>query len=547
MLRRDFLSLSSLAFGAGVQAATSPAQLQLAKSIIDYGAKPDGKTLNTTAIQHAIDDISGAGGGTVYAPPGIFLTGGLELKSGVTLYLEAGCVLLGSTSIDDYSYHPGPPMKGDANGHHLLFSDNCENVGICGAGTIDGQGPAYWQPKPAASLRPPSEYWRDVYSQQFEAINNNLRPSPMIEFARCRNVRISGVSLKNSAGWTLRLVASQSVTIDGIRIRNPENGVNTDGIDIACSQNVLVSNCDIETGDDAICLKSENPYGDLLPTRNIVVTNCILTTPCNGFKIGTATKGPIENIAFDNSTIYANAGSPLNRRPIAGISISVVDGGSLDGVVISNIRMQNVRAPIFVRLGDRQKKSGSFLRNVSINNIDVTGSILTSSITGVPGLRPSDISISNCRVRTDEQGEEAWARREIPEVAEGYPDAYMMGRLPSYGFFIRHADRIRLRNVECIAGKPDARPALICDDTDDLILAGLELDAPAGDAAVIELKNTQQVFVSGMRMPIGAKTLAQIEGASSSGISFSGNAFEPASPFVTFTNGATAAALGAQH
>jgi polygalacturonase len=541
--------------GAGVRGAISPVPFSVAKSllgaalpapsvsknILDYGAKPDGVTLNTEAIQRAINDISRAGGGTVYAPPGKFLVGGLELKSGVMLYLEAGCVLLGSTSIADYAYHPGPPMQGDSNGHHLLFAQKSENVTLCGPGTIDGQGQAYWQPK--AKLLPPSEAWREVVSQRYESIDNNLRPSPMIEFAECTNVRISGVTLKNSAGWTIRPIACDSVVIDGIRIRNPSIDVNGDGIDITCSSNVVVSNCDIAAGDDAICLKSENPYGPVFPIRNVVVTNCILTTSCNGFKIGTASKGAFENIAFSNSIIYADTASPVNTHPIAGISIEVVDGGNIDGVVISNIQMQNVRAPIFVRVGARNQKAGTFLRNVLIDNVDATGATITSSITGVPGLRPSDITVSNCRIRTVEQGQAEWVGREIPEVADRYPEAPMMGRLPAYGFFVRHADHVRLRNVEYITDRPDGRPAIVCNDVNDLILDGLELTAPAGSVPVIELEGVHRALITGMRMPVGAKVLAQISGADSSGLSFAGNAFEPNGKTVVYTDGATAGAL----
>jgi hypothetical protein len=267
-----------------------------------------------------------------------------------------------------------------------------------------------------------------------------------------------------------------------------------------------------------------------------------LTTPCNGFKIGTASKGAVENVVFSNSTIYADAGSPIDTRPIGGISIEVVDGGSIDGVAISNIRMQNVRAPIFVRLGERQKKAGTSLRNVTIENIDATGAIFTSSITGVPGLRPSDITIANCRIRTVEQGQEGWAGRDIPEAANSYPESTMMGRLPAYGFYIRHADRVRLRDVECIADKPDARPAVVSDDVRDLILTGLELDAPTGDSAAIELKNTQRALLSGMRTPVGVKAFVQISGAGSSGMLFAGNAFKPDKTNVIYSDGASAGA-----
>ena len=216
---------------------------------------------------------------------------------------------------------------------------------------------AYWQPKAASKLRPSSESWRDVYSQDYEAVNNNLRPSPMIEFAQCRNVRISGVTLRNSAGWTVRSVACETVVIDGVRIRNPSFGVNTDGVDITCSQNVQVSNCDIETGDDAICLKSENPYGEVFPCKNIAVTNCHLMTPCNGFKIGTASKGAFENVAFSNSTIYADTASPINTRPIGGISIerwSMAATSTASSYPTFGCR--TCAHSIFVRLGERQKE-----------------------------------------------------------------------------------------------------------------------------------------------------------------------------------------------
>ena len=543
MFRRDFLSAFALTVGAGVNGAGSAVPLLAAKTILDYGAKPDGLTLSTKAIQQAIDDVSSAGGGTVYAPPGVFLVGGLELKSRVTLYLEAGCVLLGSTSIGDYDYHPGPQIKFGTNGYHLLFARNADDVSLCGPGAIDGQGETYWQAKVNRALNAPSEAWRDILSQHYEAKDDSHRPSPMVEFVQCRNVRISGVTLKNSPSWTLRPVGCDTVVIDGIRIRNPKIGLNTDGIDITCSQNVMVSNCDIATGDDAICLKSENPYGDLLSTKNVTITNCVLNGG-NGLKLGTASHGAFENIVFSNSVIYADSNSPLNTRCVGGIDIEVVDGGTADGIVISNIRMQNVWAPIFVRLGARQRRAGTFLRNVLIENVDATGAIITSSITGVPGLRPSDITVSNCRIRTDEQGQAEWFRREIPEVPDQYPEAWMMGRLPAYGFFIRHADRVRLRNVECITDKADGRPAIVCSDAKDLILAGLELTAPAGNAAPVELESVHRAFITGMRIPVGATVLAQIRGADSSGLSFAGNAFEPDRQSVVYTDGATARALG---
>jgi polygalacturonase len=538
MLRRDFLRSSSLLAGVSATGVGSAAPMLAAKSILDYGAAPDGRTNCTKAIQRAIDDVFQAGGGLVYAPPGQFLVGGIELKSRVTLYLEAGCAILGSKSFDDYAYHPGPPVTGDANGHHVIFAQNAEDVTLCGPGTVDGQGEAYWEPRTDRPPVAPEDAWKEGATGHYRVKDNNRRPSPMVEFAQCRNVRISGVTLKNSSGWTLRPIACETVIIDGVRIRNPIHGVNTDGMDITASRNVFVSNCDIFTGDDAICLKSENPYGDLLPTKNITITNCVIVTSCNSFKLGTATHGAFENIVFSNSVLYADAGSPLYTRSSGGICIEMVDGGSIDGITVSNIRMQNVRAPIFVRLGERTKKEGTFLRNVLIDGIDAAGAIVSSSITGVPGLRPTDVSVSNCRIRTEEQGQPEWAHREVPEVETKYPEARMFGRLPSYGFYVRHADRVRLRNIECVTDRPDARPAVVCDDVEDIILSGLDLAAPAGGAPVFDLRNTRRAFLTGMRAPADSRLFAQVSGAASSGIALLGNSLTRDQQAVSFTEGA---------
>jgi polygalacturonase len=514
-----------MAMGIFALRIASAAQPQGAKSILDYGAKPNGKSLCTEAIQRAIDEAS-TGGGVVYAPQGVFLVAGIELKSRVTLYLEAGCTLLGSASLDDY--------RGSAR--HVLFASNAEDVALTGPGTIDGQGPAYWESANRPPISPENE-WKDVATHTTQ-VKKGGRPSPMIHFEQCRNVHIGGVTLRNSSGRTLQSLACDTVTIDGLRIRNPPFGINTDGIDIVASRNVTLSNCDIATGDDAICLKSPSPYGDSLPTQNITVTNCTLTTSCNGFKIGTETRGAFQNIVFKDSTIACDAGAPLNTRVISGVSIEMADGGGIDGVTVSNIRMQNVRAPIFVRLEQRNGGEGSFLRNVHIDGVDAQGAIVASSITGVPGLRPSDITISNSHLRTVEQGRSDWIKRDIPEAPDKYPEAWMMGHLPAYGFYIRHADRIRMHNVECRADSPDERPAIVCDDVEDATFEALAVTAPAGGAPVFDLRNARRILITGVHAPAGSKVLAQVSGADSSAIELKANTLEPNQRAVTFTSGA---------
>jgi polygalacturonase len=282
----------------------------------------------------------------------------------------------------------------------------------------------------------------------------------MVLFEQCRNLHIAGVTLSNSSGRTLQTLACDTVAIEGIRIRNAPFGINTDGIDIVASSNVTISNCDIATGDDAICLKSPSPYGDSLPTENITVSNCRLTTSCNGFKIGTETHGVFRNIRFTDSVVYSDPAGPLNQRVIGGVSIEVADGGSIDAVAVSGIRMQYVRAPIFIRLEQRSAGNDSFLRHVQMDGIEAEGAIVTSSITGVPGLRPSGIAISNSRIHTIEQGRADWNARDVPEDPDKYPEAWMMGHLPAYGFYIRHADQVELHDVTCVADRGDQRPAI---------------------------------------------------------------------------------------
>jgi hypothetical protein len=524
MLRRTFLSTSALStLGYGLPAAHAQPHTIAALSffnILANGAVPDGKTLNTKAIQQAIKDAAGKGGGTVYVPPGVFMTGGLVLRSRVTLYLESGAVLLGSPNVADYEYHPGPPTNGDANGRHLIFARGCEDVVIAGLGVIDGNGSAFWARRDRVQPTP-DELWRDVIATDWEPATTQ-RPSPMLEFAYCKNLRIEGVTLQNPAGWTLRPVACESVFITGIRVRNPVYSPNTDGMDITSCKNVFVSDCDIAAGDDAICIKSENPYGEPLPTQNIVVTNCTLTTSSNGFKIGTATDGAVENITFTNSVIY-NRDVPYNYRVIAGIAIEMVDGGTLDGVSVSNISMKNVRTPIFVRLGHRNGGAGTFLRNVMIRGVDASGAILTSSITGMPDAPVQAVTLEDIRIRSGEAGEASWVTRFIPEVAKAYPEARMFGRLPGYGIYVRHAEQIRMRNVELIAEKPDYRPAVFCDDVQDVVISGLETRNAAPQNPVIELHDARRVFVQGSRAPVGCDLYVRVGGAGSAGISLAGN------------------------
>ncbi|MFB3826196.1 MAG: glycoside hydrolase family 28 protein [Bryobacteraceae bacterium] len=533
MKRRDLLALS---LAPGAQAAARLFDVRA------HGAAADGKTLDTEAINRAIDVCHGSGGGVVYAGPGTYLAGTVVLKSNVTLYLEAGATLLGSRNIGDYSKSPGPPEKGDANQKHLVFAGDAENVGLAGPGRIDGQGPAFWQPS-GRKAPPPEESWRDVATYDWKPLD---RASPMVEFAGCRHVRIEDVRLENASGWTLRPVNCDNVVIRGITIRNPVTGPNTDGIDPTGCRNVFISGCLIDTGDDAICLKSENPYGESVRvTKNITITNCVLTCCCNGLKFGTASRGGFENVTFTNSVIFNERVDP-KARVISGIALEVVDGGWLEGVTISNIRMQNVRTPLFLRRGNRRPRpdgTPGTLRGVLIENVHATGAILTSSITGLPGFDAEDITLSNIRIDTEERGQAAWVAREIPEQEKSYPEARMFGRLPSYGLYCRHVRALRLRGIEVTAAEGESRPALVCDDVKDLDLDGFRSSAIPGEQPVMKLTGTRGAFLRGCCAPEGTGTFLEVAGEASERVSVTASELRGARQAVRLSGGARSSAV----
>jgi hypothetical protein len=488
----------------------------------DFGATGDGKTLDTAAINRAVEACHAAGGGVVYLAPGTYLSGTVVLQSNVTLYLEAGATLLGSKELADYSAQSGPPAKGDANQKHLVFARDAENVGLAGLGRIDGQGPSFWVPNGRVPP-PPEEDWRDCIAHGFKALP---RPSPMLEFYNCKNLRIEDVRIENSPGWTLRPINCDNVFIRGISIKNPLYGSNTDGIDPTCCHNVFISDCLIDTGDDAICLKSENPYGgELRVSKNITITNCVLSGCCNGFKFGTATHGGFENVVITNSVLF-NEEVPLSSRLECGIAIEMVDGGWIDGVLISNIRMQRTRTPIFIRRGNRKPRADGTpgtLRGVMIENIHATGSILTNLVTGLPGFDVEDVTLSNIRIDSGEGGSADWVSREIPELPKAYPNARSFGRLPSHGIYCRHVTGLRLRNIEFKSTANEARPAIFCEDVKNLDVDGLRSPSIAGTQPVIKLVQTKQALLRGCSAPPGTKTFLELQGAQTEGVVLMGS------------------------
>jgi hypothetical protein len=497
LYRSTFLRLFPFALAARSAEPSSPPLKPGLFDVAAYGAKGDGKTLDTDKLQAAIDAAAAAGGGRVYLHNGIFLSGALRLRSNVTLHIESGGVLLGSPRIEDYPEQPSAYPSRSSRSYtrrSLLYAEKAENVSIVGGGAINGQGSS-------PAFRPPLNRMKEAD-----------RPL-LLRFSECRNVRLRDVTLRNSAMWVQNYLACDNVSLDGVTIDSQVNN-NNDGIDIDDCWNVRVTNCDIRSGDDAICLKSTSSRG----CRNVVVSNCIVTTHCSAFKLGTDSTGGFQDITLTNCAFYDTG--------LAGIAIECVDGGLIERVLVSNVAMKNVMGPIFVRLGNRgrgmEQPVAGKLRNVTITSIDATGaSGVGSSITGVPGAPAQDLTLERIRIRSQGGGKPEHVSREVGEYPNRYPEYCMFGpsgkpsdgQLPAHGIYARHVSGLSLRDVDLRCDNPDARPALVFDDVNGVNLFDIRGTVEDSAPGLVWMKQVSGALVHGCRAPKGLRTFLRVDGA----------------------------------
>ncbi len=488
-------------------------------NILEYGAINDGKTINTKAIQKAIDACAGKGGGTVYFPAGNYVSGTIFLKSFVSLHLESGAVLEGSKNIEDYTVTISKIRAYTDNyaNKSLIFGEDLEYISITGHGIIDGNG---------VSFQPSAELQKSDRFAWYKA-----RPM-MIRIINCKKVRVTEVTLRNSAMWLELYQACEDVLIDGITVNNYANA-NCDGIDIDGCNRVSISNCKISSLDDAICLKSTFDK----PSRNVTITNCIISSDCSAFKLGTESTGGFENIVLNNCTIYDTKKS--------GIALELVDGGTLDRVSISNVTMNNVGAAIFIRLGNRarshlennpmaylnreeadknlQKPGMGRLSDISISHVQATNVGITGcSITGIPMFPARDISINDVRIAFKGGGSSDLATKHIEEFPDKYPDHEMFGTLPAYGFFCRHVKRLTLDNIDLSFEEPDYRPALFLSDVTDSRVSDMNASVEERTESLIVIDSSKNIIIRDCNVFKKSGLLASIKNGSS-GIIFENN------------------------
>jgi len=427
--------------------------------VTHYGARSDGKTLATSAIQRAIDACAIAGGGIVLLPRGTFVSGTLVLKDDITLRIAPGAVLMASPRIRDFTPYPPEDVRligidgstqNKGNGpYHLVQASGARHITIDGGGTIDGNGRTYWDSDP-----------------QKVFISRRPRPSPLIEFVGSADIRIDNVTIRNAAGWTVHPLESRGIRMNGLGIVNDPRGPNTDGIDVDSSQDVTIRDSNIDAGDDCVVLKTTGRRGarPAPPTRNVIVSGLTCSTDDQGIKIGTETLGDIGDVLFTDILIYRS--ERQYRRPTAGISISMVDGSVLQNILVSNVVIRDAATPFFLRLGNRGRGQKVPIpgraTNIMLSNIVATGGTLASSITGLPDSPIENVSLSDIQIVMAGGGKRAAII--VPEAAGDYPQAPMFGPLPASGLYTRHVDGLALRNVEFQTAKPDTRPPVVLDD-----------------------------------------------------------------------------------
>lgn len=513
--------------------------------ITAFGAKGDRTTLNTAAMQSAIDACYADGGGTVLVPAGVFRIGTVELRSNITLHLNAGAILLGSGTGADYHSVDAIPLTGDSTLNDgnwaLLFAVNQNNIVIEGPGTIDGQGAKFYSA--VRGTLPPSK------------LSGNNRPYHIL-MHKCEDIRIRDLSLVDGAYHSIRIIQSRRIFIDSLYIHNRVNG-NNDGFHFISAEHVTVSNCTVLSQDDGCAM-----FGNC---KFINVTNSTFSTRYSVFRFG---GGVSENITVSNCVLYKVYGCPIKFQGN--------NGSRFENISFSNLLFQEVTGPIHISVGPQSKqvvnaglqpdvanaRPPAIARNISFSNIHGTVTDRAGQLPGLaidigtlrPGERHSaitfncagdatmeNISLSNIHLTFAGGGtaEEA-ARRDLPQIASEY---YMLGPIPAYGIYARNVHGLTISNVRLQTATPDLRPAVIFDHVVDATLNFISVQADLNAESALRFIDSSHVLVSSARLLTDTATFLQLEGESNNHITLDGGDVSRSATPIAFKNGATATAI----
>lgn len=494
-----------------------------------FGAKGDGKALDSPAVNKAIESAATAGGGTVRFSAGTYRCFSIRLKSNIALYLDQGATILAADPRDkDGQYDAPEPNQWDQYqdfGHthwhnSLIWGENLENISILGPGRIWGKGlvrsgnQSRTKEQNDALGNAPSDPRGGPfgYPNPRDAVESGWG-NKSISLKLCRNVIIRDISILHGGHFAILATGVDNLTIDNLKI-----DTNRDGIDVDACKNVRISNCTVNSPfDDGICPKSSFALGYARVTENVTITNCQVSgydegtlldgtykrafrnqngtfSPTGRIKFGTESNGGFKNITVSNCVFDYSRG----------LALESVDGALLEDVTISNITMRDVsNSPIFLRLGFRGRgpkdsTNVGALRRVIISNIVVYNADpkYPSIISGIPGHPIEDIRLSNIRIYSQGGGTKEQAALDPPEKEDTYPEPTMFGELPAYGFFIRHVKGLQMNDVEVSYIKEDARPPFVLNDVKGVDLYGLRAQhgssVPTFTLRAVEDFNLQQ-------------------------------------------------------
>ena len=468
-----------------------------------FGAVGDGKTVDTAAINKAIDAAHASGGGTVEFSPGTYRSFSIHLQSNITLYLEQGATILAADTPAEGGGDYDPPETnrwdkyqdfGHSHWHNsLIWGEDLENVSIIGPGLIDGKGLSRGSSarNRAATNAPPAEAHRDGDRPQYPNPRDTLEAgigNKSIALKNCHNVLLRDFSILRGGHFAILATGVDNFTLDNLKI-----DTNRDGMDIDCCRNVRISNCSVNSPwDDAICPKSSYALGYLRPTENLTIVNCFVT---GGYEQGTLLDGTYKRFTGTETNRIGHTGrikcgtesnGGFKNITIAncvfdycgGLALESVDGAIMEDVTIDNIAMRDiVNSPIFIRLGNRARGPDNppvgVIRRINISNIVCSNADwrLGSVISGIPGHPIEDLHISNVHFVYQGGGVKTNATIDPPERERLYPDPGMFGTMPAYGFFVRHVKGLEMDHVDVSYAKDEMRPVVVLND-----VAGADFD-----------------------------------------------------------------------
>lgn len=448
-----------------------------------FGIKDDGITLNTTSIQRAIDYIHENGGGVLEFYVGRYLTGTIELKSNVTLHLYEGAVLVGSPNI--YDYNINSPYTA------LVYANKAENIAVMGKGVLDGQGRT-------VAYNLVDQIQKGLLKDDLKYDRATTRRPSVVYFRECKNALVKGIQVRNSAFWVQIYDQCNGLVIDSTTVHS-EAYWNNDGMDIVDCKNVTITNNYVNASDDAICFKSHDPNQ---VGENVEVRNNVMRSSANGIKFGTVSRGNYRNFKIVNNTVYDTYRSAL--------ALTAPDGGIIEDIWVDSLYAYNTGNAIYLRNGDRwgADKGPGEIRNITIQNVyaevaatkpdtayeyegpieDLPRNISPSGIVGIPGHPITGITLRNIKIIYPGGGNPHYAYRgtkpedldSIPVMLSAYPEFSQFKELPAWAFYIRYAHDVTLENVQFVARNRDYRPAVVVQESKNILLRQVKYIEPGG-------------------------------------------------------------------